>query len=93
MSLQEPTKTLVLHIAVPGVWAEDLPEAATLWALGDEVTPEDYPNVVLEEWFRRDVGLTVVTQPSEKSSNDDFMVRAFDGQIVGAEVRDKKQAG
>jgi len=89
MPLSEPTKTLILHIAVPGVWADDLPESAAVWALGDEPTPEDYLNVVLEEWFRPEVGLTVVTQPGEKNTNDDFMVRAFDGQIVGAEVRDK----
>jgi hypothetical protein len=90
MTLNEPTKTLILHIAVPGVWADDLPESARIWsAEGEEPTPEDYLNVVLEEWFRPEVGLTVVTQPGEKNMNDDFMVRAFDAHIVGAEMQDK----
>lgn len=83
-------KTLVLHIAVPGFYADDLPQlAAELSSLHErELTPDDYLDVVTEEWMRREVGLTLVSLPGEKSTNDDFEVHSYDGRIVGAEVRD-----
>lgn len=85
----EPTKTLVLHIEVPGVWADDLPESAAIYADEDEPTPADYLEVVLEEWMRQEVGLTIVTLPGEKSTNDDFEVHAYNGRIVGVDLRER----
>jgi hypothetical protein len=89
MADPKPTKILVLHIEVPGVWADDLDASAAEWADDqDNPTPKDYLNAVLEEWMRPEVGLTVVTLPGEKSSNNDFDVHAYTGWIVGAETRD-----
>lgn len=39
--------------------------------------------------MRREVGLTIVTLPGEKNLSDDFDVHAYNGRIVGAEVRDR----
>jgi hypothetical protein len=85
----KPTKTLVLYIEVPDVWSDDLEASAAEWADGDEPTARDYLDVVLEEWMRPEVGLTIVTLPGEKSSNDDFEVHAYTGRIIGAETRDR----
>ena len=88
----DPKYTLLLTIEVPGIWADDLPESAALWAdseeTGDKPTPEDYLNVVIEEWFREEVGLTIVTLPGEKTMNDDFGVHAYTCRIVGAGVKE-----
>lgn len=81
-------KTLVLHVEVPGVYADDLEESAAAWADGESPTAEDFLNVVVEEWMRPEVGLTVVTIPGEKSTNDDFEVHAYTARIVGAGLRD-----
>jgi len=83
-------KTLVLHIEVPGVYADDLDASAAEYAKYDErePTPQDYLEVVLEEWMRSEVGLTIVTLPGEKNMHEDFEVHAYNGLIVGAEVRD-----
>ena len=54
----KPTKKLVLTVVVDGIWADDLPESAAIWAETEEPTPADYLDVVLEEWMRPDVGLT-----------------------------------
>jgi hypothetical protein len=89
MSMQTPKKTLVLHIEVPGFNADDLDEYAAEMADG-EPTPQDRLFIVVEEWMRREVGLTLVSLPGEKCMSDDFQVRAFDGRIVGVEVRDAK---
>lgn len=88
--MSEPTanKVLVLHIEVPGVYADDLPESAACYAEPDEPGPQDYLDVVTEEWMREEVGLTIVTIPGEKNLNSDFEVHAYTGRIVGAEVRD-----
>ena len=81
-------KILVLHIEVPGVYADDLEDSAAAWA--DETpTAEDYLSVVTEEWMRPEVGLTVVTIPGEKNTNDDFEVHAYTARIVGAGLRDR----
>lgn len=93
MPLSEPKKKLVLHIEVPGLWADDLDENAAIYAGADddptaEVKPEHRLDVVLEEWMRETVGLTIVTIPGEKCLNSDFEVHAFTGRIVGAEARD-----
>ena len=71
-----------------GIWADDLPDNARIWAASDEPTPQDYLDVVLEEWMRPDVGITIVTRPEAKNTSDDFEVRAYNGRIVGAEARD-----
>ena len=86
-----PTKTLVLHIEVPGIWAADLPQSAGYYSEPDPPGPEDYLEVVLGEWMRGEVGLTIVTLPGEKSMSDDFEVHAYTGQIVGASVCDNPQ--
>jgi hypothetical protein len=83
----KPTKVLILHIEVPGVWADDLPQSVAEIADG-EPTPEDYLFVVTEEWTREQVGLTIVTLPGEKNTNDDFEVHAHTGRVVGAQVRE-----
>jgi hypothetical protein len=90
MSRPLPRKTLVLHIEVPDVYADDLEESAAAWADDEPPTAEDYLNVVTEEWMRPEVGLTVVTIPGEKNTNDDFEVHAYIARIVGAELRDRK---
>jgi hypothetical protein len=84
----KPTKKLVLTIAVDGIWADDLPESAAIWAENGEPTPEDYLDVVLTEWMRSEVGLTLVTLPGDKCMNDDFMVTAHNATIIGAGVKD-----
>lgn len=78
---------LVLHIEVPGVYADDLPQNAADFSETGDPTAQDYLDVVLEEWMREDVGLTIVTQPGWGEMNEDFMVVAHNGRIVGAEVR------
>jgi len=83
-----PTKVLVLHIEVPDIWADDLPEHAGYWSDSDQPGPDDYLSVVTEEWMREEVGLTIVTLPGEKSMSDDFEVHAYTCRIVGASVRD-----
>lgn len=82
-----PTKVLILHIEVPGIWADDLPSAAAEIALSTVATPEDY-RLVVTEWMREEVGLTLVTLPGLGEMNEDFEVHAYTGRIVGAEVRD-----
>jgi hypothetical protein len=79
-------KTLVLHITVPGFWADDLDDCAREIADGEKPTAEDRLEVVLEEWMRPEVGITLVSLPGEKSGNDDFEVHAYTGRIVGAEL-------
>jgi hypothetical protein len=86
----EPTKKLVLTIVVHGIWADDLPESAAIWAENDDPTPRDYLNVVLEEWMREDIGVTLVSLPGDKCMNDDFVVSAHDATIIGAAVTDAK---
>ena len=83
-----PKKTLYLTVEVPGIYADDLPASAAELSDG-EPTPEDYLFVVVEEWMRQEVGLTIVTLPGEKCMSDDFEICAYTGRIVGAEVRDR----
>jgi hypothetical protein len=87
--MTEPKMRLILHIEVSGVWADDLPASAAEWADGGEPSPQDYLDVVLEEWMRPEVGLTIVTLPGEKCMSDDFEVSAHTGRVVGAEVRER----
>lgn len=84
--MTNPSKTLILHIEVPGVYADDLPALAAIWAEPNDPSSKDYLDVVLEEWLRPEVGLTVVTIPSDKSMNYDFEVHAYTGRIVGADL-------
>lgn len=87
MSNSEINKRLVLHIEVSGVYADDLPQSAAFLSEPDEPTPQDYLDVVLEEWMRPEVGLTIVTLPGLGNMNEDFEVHAYTGRIVGAEAR------
>jgi hypothetical protein len=89
MTKPKPTKTLVLHVEVPGVYADDLPQSAAEWADADGPSPEDFLYVVTEEWMRPEVGLTIVTIPGEKNLSEDFEIHAYTGRIVGAEVKDR----
>ncbi len=82
----KPTATLILTIEVPGIYADDLHESASIYAEG-EPTPQDYLDVVTEEWMREEVGLTIVTLPAEKEMNSDFQVHAYTARIIGAGVR------
>lgn len=84
-----PNKTLVLHVTVPGFYADDLDDCAREYADG-EPTDDDRLEVVREEWMRGDVGITLVSLPGEKSMNDDFEIHAYTGRIVGAELRDRE---
>lgn len=89
MEKPEPKKTLVLHVAVPGFWADDLDGCAREIADG-EPTDADRLEVVLEEWMREEVGITLVSLPGEKCMGDDFEVHAYTGRIVGASLRDRE---
>ena len=86
----KPKKTLVLHVTVPGFYADDLDDCARVMLDEGEVGPADRLEVVLEEWMRQEVGITLVSLPGEKSTNDDFEVHAYTGRIVGAELRDRE---
>jgi hypothetical protein len=79
-----PKKTLVLHIAVPGFYADDLDECARV--LQDSAGPVERLFVVTEEWMREEVGITLVSLPGEKCMSDDFEVHAYTGRIVGVEL-------
>ena len=82
----KPLRPLILHVQVEGFYADDLDEMAGYVREEGTVTPEDRLYVVTEEWMRPEVGITLVSLPGEKEMNDDFMVKAFNGRIVGAEV-------
>lgn len=84
-----PTKTLVLHIAVPGIWADDLDEHARYMSEPAEPGPGDRLEVVLNGWMREEVGLTIVSVPDEKSMNHEFTIHAYDALVVGAELRER----
>lgn len=72
---------LVVEVELPGFWVDGTTqEAADEWADGD-ILP-----IVLEEWMREDVGLTLVSIPGEKNLNSDFEVHAMNGRIVGARI-------
>lgn len=87
----EQKKALVLHIEVPDIYADDLPDLAAIWAEGLEDHPieEHMRDVVLYEWFRDRVVLGLVTIPGDKCTNDEFEVLAREGRIVGASVKDR----
>ena len=84
-------KHLVLHIEIPGFYADDLDECARDMMDLDESEAPDAESrlyIVTEEWMRAEVGLTLVSIPGDKCLSDDFEVKAFTGRIVGAETRD-----
>lgn len=89
--MSEPTKTLVLHVEVPGFHADDLDELAGYLSEPDPPTDCDRLEVVLGEWMRTEVGITLVSVPGEKCLNTDFNVYAFTGRIVGVETRESGQ--
>ena len=84
---------LRLTIEIPDIYADDLQEAAELWADGEPVSPDDYLSVVLQEWMRPEVGITIVTLPGDKSMRDDFGVHAYTGRIVAAAIGDGDEGG
>jgi hypothetical protein len=86
MTTEKPKRNLILHIEVEGFYADDLHEMAGYRCEPDEPTAADRLEVVTEEWMRREVGLTLVSLPGEKCMADDFLVRAYNGRIVGADV-------
>jgi hypothetical protein len=86
VSLDLPKKKLVLHVEIPGLWADDLPARAA--EMSDPPGPAEYLFVVVEELMRSDVGLTLVTLPGEKEMAESFEVHSYVGRIVGAEVHD-----
>lgn len=88
-----PEKLLVLHIAVPDVWGDDLDEAAAMYAEPNEPTDKDRLEVVLNEWMREDVGVTFVSLPGDKCMNSEFNVCAMNGRVVGAELRGRDIPG
>ena len=92
---EEPKKVLVLHVEVPGFWADDLDASAAIYHEGREADEDDdlaeyRLAVVTEEWMREEVGILMVGRPGEKCMNDDFIVQAYTGRIVGAETRDRR---
>lgn len=82
MNLPVATKKLILYIEVPGIWVDDILEQAI--EFGDEVV-----DIILEEFMRCEVGLTIVTLPGDKAMSDDFGVHSYTCQVVGAEVVDR----
>lgn len=86
----KPKKTLVLHVTVPGFYADDLDDCAKEYADEEEPTARERLEVVLEEWMREEIGITLVSLPGEKSMSDDFEVHAYTGRIVGAELRNRE---
>lgn len=86
---KKPQRThLVLHVEIPGFWADDLDDCAGYLSAPEPPGPADRLYVVTEEWMREEVGITLVSRPGEKNLSDDFLVKAFTGRIVGAETRD-----
>jgi hypothetical protein len=85
-SVPRQKKRLRLTIEVPDMWADDLDEHAGYYSEPDPPTAEDRLELVLSEWMRAEVGLTIVTLPGDKCMNDDFQVVAYTGRIVAAET-------
>lgn len=83
-----PRKHLVLHVEIPGFWADDLDLCAAVMSDPEPPGAVERLYVVTEEWMRAEVGITLVSRPGEKCMNDDFLVQAYTGRIVGAEARD-----
>lgn len=86
-----PKKMFVLHVAIPDFWGDDLEEnAAALLEEGEAPTAEDRLMVVTEEWMRSEVGITLVSLPTEM---DEPEVHSYVGTIVGAETRRRALSG
>ena len=80
---------LTIEISAEDLFAGDLSEAAKLWAVkGEEPTSEHYLEVILHEWMREEVTVTVVTLPGEKGMANDFDIYPYRARIVGAGVRE-----
>lgn len=86
--MADQRKHLVLHIEIPGFYADDLDTCAAIYSDPEPPGPRERLDVVLEEWLRETVGITLVGMPGEKCLSNDFEVRAYTGRIVGAETRD-----
>jgi hypothetical protein len=85
-------KHLVLHVEIPGFYADDLDDLAAIFSGPEPPGPRERLDVVLEEWLRGDVGITLVGLPGDKCMSDDFDIRTYTGRIVGAETLDVKPA-
>lgn len=85
---------MVLHVRVPGIWADDMNEMVAIWTEDKdddyEPTARDMADWLTHEAMREEVGITIVTLPTEKSMNDDFLICSYTGIIVGAEVTDER---
>ena len=81
-------RMLVLHIALPEIYADDLDERISLWMMDDDTKPtaRDLADMITEELMRDRVGVTLVTLPGEKCLNSEFDVVSYTGTIVGAET-------
>lgn len=72
--------TLVLEIEVPNFNVDGAQQAA------DEFYDGDVFHIVIEEWMRKDVVLSLVSIPGEKEQNHDFELHGMAGRIVGAKI-------
>jgi hypothetical protein len=88
MTEPQQTRHLVLHVEIPGFWADDLDQCAAHLSEPDPPGPDDRLFIVTEEWMREEVGITLVSIPGEKCMSDDFEVRAYTGRIIGADTTD-----
>lgn len=90
---RQGTKRLILHVEVPGIYVDDLPDYVTdAMDEGEEPTPRDYAVTLTNEWIRETVGLTLVTIPGEMTGTDEFEIAAHTATIVGIEIVDKRVA-
>ena len=87
--MADPIKKLRLTIEIDGIWADDLDESAAIYSDPDPPDAQARLDVVLEEWMRPEVILTIVTLPGEKCLNREFEVLPYRGVIVGAETVDR----
>ena len=71
---------LVLEIEVPDFNVDGAQEAADEWYEGDVLS------IVIEEWMREDVVLSLVSIPGEKEQNSDFELYGMAGRIVAARI-------
>lgn len=80
-------KKLILHIEVPGIYVDDLPgHVASVMDDGEAPTPTDYADVLIGEWLQPEVAVTLLTRPVDGN----FDLGAFNGLVVGMEIRDKE---
>ncbi len=81
-------RTLVLHIALPGVNIDDWGDVVEFEFdyLDREPNAKEMADSYTTHAFREEVGVTLVTIPGEKCMNHEFDVLSFNGRIVGIET-------